>query len=88
MTHGELLELARLLTLVAADLDHRGYQPSGVVLRAARALVELAAVVPHVAEACPVCGGDVEQPATGRRRVYCSSSCKRTAERRARRNAA
>lgn len=31
---------------------------------------------------CPVCGGPVEHPTTGRRRTYCSSTCRLAAMRR------
>ncbi|MBT1167014.1 hypothetical protein [Bifidobacterium simiarum] len=29
---------------------------------------------------CPICGNVVTQPATGRRRIYCSARCKRIAQ--------
>lgn len=77
-------DLPRLLAIVADDLAHRGYPAAGVVHRAARAL----ATDPTPAEGtCPECAGPVTQPATGRRRVYCSERCKRARATKRRRNA-
>jgi len=69
-------ELARLLALVADDLEHRHYQAAGIVHHAAQVL---ATMTPTDSDACPVCGGPVAQPATGRRRVYCRPACRHRA---------
>lgn len=71
-------DLPRLVALVADDLAHRGYPAAGIVQRAAR---ELALLERPSDDACPVCGGVVVQPATGRRRTYCCDRCKRRANR-------
>jgi hypothetical protein len=74
-------DLPRIVALVADSLDTRGASFSGGVVRlAARRLVELEAELkrlrPVEATPCPQCGGPVAQPATGRRRVFCSSRCR------------
>lgn len=76
-SRAQLTELARLVALVASDLEHRGYQASAVVRRGAQALTEAAAWAPDDDSACPGCGGPVEQPELGRRRSFCSTSCRK-----------
>lgn len=67
-------DLARLTALVAGDLDRKGYPSAGVVRQAARALLE---AVPVDAGGCRGCGAELDQPATGRPRVWCSEACRR-----------
>jgi hypothetical protein len=80
----ERSEVARLLTLSAAELEHRGIPLAPIVRRGARTLVEvlaeLDALRPDQAEQpCPTCGAEVTQPPTGRRRRYCSDRCRHRA---------
>ncbi len=70
----EHADLARLLALVADDLDHRGYRAAGVVARAARFIAQTSATTDA---GCPQCGRDVEQLGLGRPRVFCTTSCRR-----------
>jgi hypothetical protein len=78
----ELLELSRLLVLYADGReDGYGTRPLGCVRRAARKLAELAARQPGPST-CEHCGKPVVQPASGRRRRYCSGKCRKRAARR------
>jgi hypothetical protein len=67
--------LSAALVFVAEDLEQRLYPFAGVIRRAARELAELEGRSTSPT-ACPVCGEDVEQPAKGRARVYCSAKCR------------
>lgn len=73
-------DLARLVALVADDLDHRGYKAAGVVRRAAQVLAETPASPPP--SSCPACGVPIVQPERGRRRKYCSTRCRQTTNQR------
>ena len=68
--------LARDLLLVAEDLDGKGYLLVGVIRRAARLLAELE-LEDRPDDGCQGCGGRLDHPATGRRRVWCSERCRR-----------
>lgn len=74
-------DLAHLVSLIAADLDYRGYKEAGVIRQAARALS--AHRVP-ADDDCPTCGEPVLQSGRGRPRVYCDTKCRRLAEKRRR----
>jgi hypothetical protein len=65
--------LVRQLAYVAADLEARTYPYVGVLRRAARALLE---VDPPDDDGCRGCGRPLDQPATGRRRVWCREACR------------
>lgn len=67
-------DLPRQLAYIAGDLDRRGYPYAGAVRRAARALLEVPDRDPA---GCRGCGTPLEQPATGRPRVWCSERCRR-----------
>lgn len=58
--------LSSALLFVADDLERRGYMFSGVIQRAARAVVELErqSQGPGAARTCPQCGEEVE-PVSG-----------------------
>lgn len=72
------LDLARLGALVAAHLGDRGYRNAGVVHQMARRIVDLAsAPTAATADGCRGCGGELTQPATGGRRLWCSERCRR-----------
>lgn len=88
-------DLARLGLVVAEHLDRTGAPAgAGIVRRLAALVVEqheqLQPVTgPHEPPGgprCPVCASPVQQPSTGRRRVYCTTECRREAQ--ARRRAA
>lgn len=68
-------DLVRLGSIVADDLEHRGYQAAGVVRQLAQA-VAAGAEAPEPG-CCPECGDPVTQPERGRRRVYCSTRCRK-----------
>lgn len=77
-------ELARAVVVSADDLEHRGWLRAGLLRQAARRLVELSAEVDglrvaRAGEGCAVCGAPLTQPARGRRRLYCSTACRRSA---------
>lgn len=69
--------LSRLLAWVAQALDDRNAEVlayGGIVRQAATVL----ATLPEPAEdGCRRCGDPLVQPATGRRRVWCSETCRR-----------
>jgi len=68
------VQLARQLGWVAAHLDGLGYQYVGVVRQSARALLTL----PEPSDGgCAGCSTPLVQPATGRRRKWCSEACRR-----------
>lgn len=71
-------ELARVLGLIAASLDQRGADGSAYVLRRVAALL-VCLPTPGVND-CPVCASPVGRPDRGRPRVYCSTRCRRRAE--------
>ena len=69
----ERATVARLLAQVAAGLDERR---AGIVRQAVHLLLE----VPDHATAgdtCAGCGAELDQPATGRPRKWCSERCRR-----------
>jgi hypothetical protein len=76
----ELRQTVSAVLYVCDDLERRGYLLTGTLRRAARLLIELEDSRPRPGT-CTVCGGPVEQPATGRRRTYCSRPCRRRANR-------
>lgn len=58
MTAEDARRLARLLSLVAADLEKRGYPSVGVIRQGCRALLEMAFRMPaDEVRTCPGCGG-------------------------------
>jgi len=67
-------KLARIVSIVADDLDALGYAAAGVVRHAARVIAQHRD--PTGTGDCPTCHGPVEQPARGRRRIYCSAPCR------------
>ena len=67
--------VVRLLSYAASDLERRGLAYHGVVRRAARMLATLEAGADG--EGCRGCGAELVQPPTGRRRKWCSESCRR-----------
>ena len=67
------LTLARVLGVLASDLEARGFPYSGPLRIAARRLFDLET------DRCNICAGPIEQAATGRPRKYCSKRCRRVA---------
>lgn len=66
--------VARLLSRTAADLERLGFLHAGIVRHGAQLLLE----APQVdGEGCAGCGAELAQPATGRRRKWCSEACRR-----------
>jgi hypothetical protein len=81
MTDSERESLILSLGSVVCHLEEDNYAFVGVIRRA---LQELAlADTPRPSEACPVCGGEVTQPALGRRRRYCGARCRNRARKKA-----
>jgi hypothetical protein len=79
-------ELDRLFLVVVEDLEYRGYRAVGVLRRVRQRFGELAEFVESASPgSCPMCGGPVVQPPTGRRRVYCGRLCKNRANKGAKR---
>ncbi len=76
-------DLVAILSFVADEVEAgRGSHYAGAIRVAARRLVELerqAAEADRSATGCGWCGAPLEQPATGRRRRYCSDACRRRA---------
>lgn len=72
----EAPRLAHLLHRIYQDLDDRGYPGAPAVLRGAQVLATAAG---HATtdDGCRGCGAELNQPATGRRRVWCSEPCRR-----------
>ena len=69
-------ELARLLLVIADTIDQPGSTfVAGVLRRAARAVAHLPA--PAGPDQCQGCGAPLTQPATGRRRRWCSDRCRK-----------
>lgn len=73
----DLDALARLVLLVADDLDRKGYPATGPIRRYVRETRTTLAGAAPTPGCCPVCGELVVQPERGRRRVYCSATCRR-----------
>ncbi len=79
--------IARLLVAVADSIEERNAPASAGICRvAARRLVEQERQLRELGRvrtdaSCPWCGRPVEQPKTGRPRVFCSSSCRKAASR-------
>ena len=68
-------ELSAALLAVAIDLDGAGVFPHpGIIRVAARRLAERARDVPpaQVPDRCRSCDAPLIQPATGRRRIFCT----------------
>lgn len=81
----DLVEEVRRLAWVAADLDARGYPFAGTVRRTARLLLTVVTgdtVAAGDVAGCAGCGAALVQPATGRRRRWCSERCRSRARRR------
>lgn len=76
-------ELARLLILVADQLDGHGLSGAGPVRQAARYIAEAPAVEEP---SCPVCGGQVPAGGRGRPARFCSDRCRLYAWRETKRN--
>lgn len=77
MTPDERAELSNLGLRLAEwieDRDPRVWLTSGIVRRLA-VEVRLGGV-PADADVCPRCGAPIAQPATGRRRRFCSDRCR------------
>ena len=80
-------DLVRLLLATADSFEDRSApSAAGVVRAGARRIVELERQLSRVVGlsregSCPWCGRPVEQPKTGRPRLYCSSSCRKSASR-------
>lgn len=74
--------LARLLGVIADDLERRQYPAAGAVRRGARWIAQHPDDPPP--SACPTCGAEVTQPGRGRPRVYCSQLCRNRAAKRQR----
>lgn len=72
-------EIIRLMLLVADDLEERNYPATGIIRAAAKELARTKKPLdlPTGTLACPRCGLPVIQPATGRRRRWCSEVCRR-----------
>lgn len=82
-------EIARTVNEWADDLNSRGI-PAGIARALALLVVEDGRQIERLERQlaalrgpgpCPVCGGSLKQPATGRRRRYCSDRCRRRAHR-------
>jgi hypothetical protein len=72
--------LARQLGWVAGHLDSKGYPFAAPVRVAARIVLE---VPDHDdPDGCRGCGDTLTQPATGRRRIWCSEACRSRTRRR------
>ena len=65
--------LGHVLSVIAHDLEQRGFPHSGPLRQAARRLFELET------DGCAICGDHLDQPATGRPRKYCSPACRQLA---------
>lgn len=77
----DLVQLARRLGWIAQNLDVKGYQFTGPIRDAARLLLDLPEREAPDAD-CAGCEAPLVQPATGRRRKWCSESCRSKARRR------
>ena len=65
--------LGHVLAVLATDLDGRGFPYAGPLRQAARRLHEIAN---GTSDGCRRCGEPLTQPATGRRKVFCSTRCR------------
>lgn len=76
----------RLLLALADDIED-GRQPScaGLLRQIARDFAE--GTVQRSPDECPRCGEPIVQPASGRRRQWCSAACRKAAASKRRRNA-
>lgn len=68
-------ELVRQGTYVAADLEERGYPLVGIVRQLAREVAGIGDTGSD--DGCAGCGTELVQPWTGRRRRWCSETCRR-----------
>lgn len=75
------LDLAQLLAMVADHLDRLSYPYAGIVHQGARRLALARPELEAGEGSCPVCGSELVQPATGRRRKFCSDRCRKRHER-------
>jgi hypothetical protein len=75
----DALARARMLGWIAADLERRGAVYAGFVRQCARDLLRLPDPDP---DGCRGCGAVLAQPATGRRRVWCTEACRSRTRRR------
>lgn len=73
-------QLARQLAWIAQHLDSKGYLFVAPLRSAARALLEVPDDTEQ--EGCAGCATELMQPATGRRRRWCSERCRSRARRR------
>lgn len=64
-------QLVRDLALIAGDLDRRLYPYTGVLRRAARALLETDTPTPPSPDGCRGCGVPIPYAGRGRPRVWC-----------------
>lgn len=71
----ETQRLAHLLHRIFQQLDDMGYPGAPAVLRGAQVLATAAHAT--TADGCRGCGAELNQPATGRRRVWCGETCRR-----------
>jgi hypothetical protein len=76
----EASRYARMLGVIANDLDRAGYAFTGPLRVAAGLLLEVCALLPDGAERCS-CGEVLQHPRTGRRRAHCSDPCRKRADR-------
>lgn len=72
---GGTMSLAHLLGRISQDLEDRGYPGAPAVLRGAQVLATAAHSTTD--DGCRGCGVGLDHPATGRRRVWCSETCRR-----------
>jgi hypothetical protein len=77
----DLHQWAHDLGYVAAELRADGHRYADGIHRAAKVFLELAETLdPDTRtcdpDGCPGCGTTVTQPATGRRRTWCSEACR------------
>ncbi len=84
MTTDSTGDLVRLLLAIADSIEQRDATASAGICRVAAARLVALESQSRVGRAregssCPWCGRAVEQPSTGRKRVYCSASCRRAA---------
>lgn len=77
MTDGQAIALARL---AAERAEANGTIPLAHLLRRLASIAERVPVTNTLSvTGCPTCGGEVVQPARGRRRKFCSDTCRRNA---------
>lgn len=82
-------EIARAANEWADDLNRRGI-PAGIARALALLVVEDGRQIERLQRKlaalrgpgpCPICGGPIKQPPTGRRRRFCSDRCRRRSHR-------